>query len=183
MNLRTRPRSVPSRVRDGSPAPHPFRATVASLFCDTYVARDGANAYILLPELLTDRALAETPGLLFAKTARKCCFCEHDGIPAYRVRPKFVSALRKHGDNAKAIYNYLLYIFTESAVKRIFTMPNVWLLNHNAQAARLRATEECERNRLRKRDPAGFALHRQVSARVANRSASSAARDTRALQK
>lgn len=152
--------------------------TMSELFCDTYVVAGGRNSYIMLPCLATDRGLAERA---LQPTARRQCLVERDGFPAYQIRNRLAKSMRKRGDNMKALFGDLYMMFTEEAIKRCFTMPNVWLLNHNEQARKRRAAEENEENRLRKLDRKGFLLRRQCEARTANRSVANITREAREL--
>ena len=154
--------------------------TTADLFCDTYVVAGGRHSYIMLSCLATDKGLAER---VLQPTARKQCLVQHDGFPAYRIRNRLAKALRKRRDNIAALFGDLYMMFTEEAIKKCFTMPNIWLLNHNEHARRARATEESELNRLRKLDRVGFALRRQCEARTANKSATKFTRETRELSR
>lgn len=165
--------------RHGSPQPR--RKTLADQFCETYVVAERGCSFILMPVLLTDRVLGENRQSLLSPGARVDWLTEKDGVPAFRVRTKFHRSLRQHRDNARALFNALNYIFTESAIKRLFTMPNIWLANHNEQARKRNATEESALNHLKKVDPAGFALHAQCAARTRNTSVSIAARKERQL--
>lgn len=120
---------------------------------------------------------------LFVPSARKSCIVEIDGIPAYQIRHKFHRAIRRRGDSATGLYGILNCIFTENAIRENFTLPNVWLLNHNAIARKRNITEESRMNHLRKQDTEGFRLHSECRRETSNRSAIRVVRDIRALQR
>lgn len=151
--------------------------TLADQFCDTYLVEHEGEYLVMLPK--TERAIVAER--LFTN-GRTQCLREYEGIPAYKVRGRFVEAVRRAGDNPRALYAELYRLFTEEAIKSNFLMPNVWLAKHNDEARRKRAAEVSEENRARKRNPKGYALHRQCEARTANKSASQSVRETRNLE-
>lgn len=154
--------------------------TLSEQFCDTYVRLGGRVSYILMPKLLTDRALAERmPSLL--NQGRPVNLVEFEGVPAYQIRHKFRRSLYRNGNNPIGLYGALESLFKEEAIKKLFTMPNVWLLNHNEVARKRRATEESVRNRERKLNPEGYRLRAQCANRTRNMSVSAAAREEREL--
>ena len=157
-----------------------MKKTLASEFCDVYVVDATRCAYIMLPELLVKRGLAEA---LLAPTARPGNLVEFEGVPAYRIRRRFKNAILARGDSPTGLYGILEPIFTETAIRELFTTPNVWLVNHNERARKRREFEINEANRLRKKDPEGSALHLQCAYRTGNKSASAFAREQRALSK
>lgn len=154
------------------------RRTMADMFCETYVVEHGGYL-LMLPKLLEDTPVRDHARLF--RGGRPQCLTEHEGIPAYKVRGRFVGALRRCGNNPRALYAELYRLFSEEAIKTLFTMPNVWVLRHNQEARRRRAEEVSNENRMKKLDRAGFALHRQCEARTANRTAGRAAREEREL--
>lgn len=155
--------------------------SISDLFCNNYVISEVRSSYILLPGI-TDEAMQEGKMPFLQHNARNGCLTKFDDTIAYRVRHRFVKSLRKRQDNVCALFADLHMIFTEDAIKRCFANPNVWLLNHNAHAKRLRATEEHAENRMRKLDPEGYALHMQVQNRTSNRSARQHAVEERGLR-
>ena len=136
---------------------------------------------IQLAPLLTDKVLAANPASILASSARRSSLVDFAGVPSYKIRTKFHRAILARGDNPLGLYGILEPVFTEAAIKSLFKVPDVWLLNHNARAKKRRAGEKCELNRLRRLDPAAAALHAQCVARLRNRSASAAMRDTNRL--
>lgn len=143
-------------------------STISDLFCDTYIRVETQNCYIMLPALLTNRALARNPSSILAPTGLCSNLVEIEGIPAYRIRHKFHKTIRARGDSVIGLYGALSLVFTENAIKSLFTMPNVWLLNHNALAKKKRATEISELNHQRKVNPSGFRLHTECLDRTKN---------------
>lgn len=153
--------------------------TLASLFCDTYIREAPLNCFIMLPALLTNKALADNPSIILEKSGKKSNLTEFEGVPAYKIRHRFRKAILGRGDSALGLYGALNLIFKDAAIKILFQTPNVWLLNHNARAKKLRATEIAEHNRQRKLNPKAFLLHHECVARTKNMSVSHAAREQR----
>lgn len=159
----------------------PAGPTVADRFCENYVRFGGRCSYILLPRLLVDKAMADADRIL-QPNSRRNNLVEFDGTPAYRVRNKLVVALRRHRNNIKALFAALYSLFTEEAIRELFTEPNIWVLNHNDQARKKRAAEINEANRLRKTGKGPSALHRECEVRTANKSTAWAMRELRELR-
>ena len=159
----------------------PFGHTLADRFCENYVRCGGRNSYILLPRLLVDKAMADADRLL-QPCARRKNLVEFEGTPAYRIRNRLVVALRRHRNNIKALFAALYSMFTEEAIRELFTEPNIWILNHNEQARRIRTAEINEENRLRKIGKGPSAIHRECEARTANKSTAWAMRELRELR-
>lgn len=155
-----------------------MKETLASRFCDVYVADSPRCSYIMLPKLLTNRIQTEA---LLAPTARLKNLTEYDGVPAYKVRRRFKNAILARGDSPTGLYGILESIFTEVAIRGSFLDPNVWLLNHNERARKRREFEINEANRIRKKDPDGQALHVQCLFRTKNKSTTAFAREQRSL--
>lgn len=154
-------------------------AKLAERFCDSYVVSGGKCSYIILREV--DIRDCKARFRLLQPSARQQMLTEINGMAAYQIRNKMAAAIKERGDNAKAIFHDLIMIFTEEAIKRCFSDPNIWLLNHNAHAASKRAAEESEDNRRRKLDRGGFELHRQIMDATRNMSASAFVRFKRSL--
>ena len=110
------------------------RNSISDLFCDTYVRISAQCSYILLPKLLTNKRLWEHPQFLLSPTGKAKCLEEFEGVPAYRIRHKYRKAIRELGDSPTGLYGILNQLFSESAIKDLFSVPNVWVLNHNALA-------------------------------------------------
>lgn len=159
----------------------PFGHTLADRFCENYVRFGGRCSYILLPRLLVDKAMADADRIL-QPNARRDNLVEFEGTPAYRIRNKLVVALHRHRNNIKALFAALCQMFTEEAIRELFTEPNIWILNHNEQAWRLRTAEINEENRLRKLGKGPSELHRECKRRTANKSTVWALRELRDLR-
>lgn len=147
--------------------------------------RNKPAGFILLPILLKDKRLAENPKeFVFTPNARHTEITDIEGCPAAWVRVKLIEHLRGLNDNVGGIIMQLRYLFTEDVIKRCFTLPNIWLLNHNI-VARKKATYEMQmRNHMLKRVPKEeLRLHADVDRRMQNRSVSSATRELRDLQR
>lgn len=155
--------------------------TISQLFCDTYVRRGDRCSFIMLPALMVNKRLAQNPSVLLAPTGKASNFVEFEGEPAYRVRHKFHKSIIARGDNPLGLYGAINSIFSDSAIKILFQVPNVWLLNHNARAKKQRTTEMQRFNYERKRNPEGVSLHNQCRERMRNMSVSQATRYTRML--
>lgn len=158
------------------------RNSISDLFCDTYVRISAQCSYILLPKLLTNKRLWEHPQFLLSPTGKAKCLEEFEGVPAYRIRHKYRKAIREIGDSPTGLYGILNQLFSESAIKDLFSVPNVWVLNHNALAKKKQATERNLLNRMKKKDPKGFQLHGECVARTQNMSVKKTARKIRGLQ-
>lgn len=165
-----------SRIAKRRTSRRQFR-TLADQFCDTYLVEHEGEYLVMLPR--TERAIVAER--LFTN-GRTQCLREYEGVTAYKVRGRFVEAVRRAGDNPRALYAELARLFTEEAIMNNFLLPNVWLLRRNDEARRRRMAEISEKNRMRKLDREGYALHRQCVARTANKSASQSAREARGLE-
>ena len=160
------------------------RQTVSDVFCDTYIEMDPdprRGGYVSIARILSDKRYHDNPKLLFVSNALPHVF-ERNGFPVHKVRTRFCQGLRKCGDNVCRLRNILNQVFTDEAIKFLFQMPNIWLLNNNYLAKKKAAHDLNEHNRQRKMDPKGSRLHAEVSRVTANRSASAHARYIRSLQ-
>jgi hypothetical protein len=159
--------------------------TISDVFCDTYIEMDPnprRGGYISLAVILKDKYYHEDPNRLFVKNACPDVF-ERDGFPVHRVRTRFCIGLRKCGNSVCRLYNTLNQVFTEQAIKTLFQIPNVWLMNHNYLAKKRRAAEFNEENRLKKlSSKSDRKLHIGCVKATANRSATAHARYIRSLQ-
>lgn len=156
--------------------------SIADLFCDTYIVSEGCCSYIMLPSLLIDASRGGQLAYILQPNAREQCLTEFEGVPAYRIRNRFAKSIRRKKNNVKAIFADLNLVFTDNAIKQCFTLPNIWLLNNNVQARIRRAKEVNIENRMRKIDPAGYALHKQVENRMSNKSVRQCTREEREMQ-
>lgn len=157
------------------------RRTIGELFCETYVESDAKASYILLPGILVSREYAGHPERVLGTQGTRKRLIARDGVPAYQIRHKFHKTLRFRGNQILGIYGDLAAIFTDAAIKELFKMPNIWLLNHNERARKRNATEEAAVNHARKLDPSGAALHTECVVRTRNSSVSAATRYERKL--
>lgn len=158
------------------------KKTLSDLFCDTYIVSDGDSCYIQLPVVLTSSRYKDNIDLVLTQDASRARLVWHDGVPAYKVRHKFAKAIRDRGDSALGLYGALNLIFTEDAIRELFTFPNVWLLNHNARAKKQNARETNEVNRDKKQNPKGYQLHCECRHRTRNLSVVQSAKEERKLE-
>lgn len=155
--------------------------TISQLFCDTYVRKSEQNSFILLPSLITNKSLAQNPASILMPSAKTANLVEFEGVPAYRIRHKYHNLILERGDNPLGLYGAINSIFSDAAIKLLFQVPNVWLLNHNARARKQRATDIQRYNYAKKHYPEGVALHNQCADRTRNLSVSQTARYMRSL--
>lgn len=155
--------------------------TISQLFCDTYVRKGDVCSYIMLPALMVNKVLAQNPSIILAPTGKASNIVEFEGEPAYKIRHKFHKAILARGDNPLGLYGAINSIFSDAAIKSLFHVPNVWLLNHNARAKKQRITEVQQHRHERNINSSGIDIHRQCMERTRNMSVSKAARYTRSL--
>lgn len=155
--------------------------TISQLFCDTYVRKGDVCSYIMLPALIVNKVLAQNPSIILAPTGKASNIVEFEGEPAYKIRHKCHKSILARGDNPLGLYGAINSIFSDAAIKLLFQVPNVWLLNHNARARKQRATDIQRYNYAKKHNPEGVALHHQCADRMRNMSVSQATRYTRRL--
>lgn len=155
------------------------KKTLAEMFCETYVQEGTKCSYIMMPKLLTDRVLGECRESLLSPEARKSNLTEVEGVPAYRVRKRFVKNMLKCKDDPIGLVHALRYVFTDDAMKALFSCPNIWLLCHNAKARKARYQEECEERHQMRVNKEACVLHRQCVDRTRNVSVRSASVEIR----
>ena len=144
--------------------------TLAEKFCETYVQEGARCSYIMMPKLLTDRVLGEGREALLSPVARKSNLTEVEGVPAYKVRKRFVKNMLKCKDDPIGLVHALRYVFTDDAMKALFSCPNIWLLCHNAKARKTRYQEDCEDRHQKRVNKDACLLHRQCADRTRNAS-------------
>ena len=159
------------------------KSTISQLFCDTYIRKTPSCCYILLPTLKVNRRFGENPSLILAPQGKASNIVEFDGEYAYRIRHRFRRAILARRDNPIGLYGALNLVFTEDAIKMLFKVPDIWLLNHNRHVQKSRATEINRLNYARKRhrEPESLSLHNQCAARTNNTSVSRCMREMRYL--
>lgn len=159
------------------------KSTISQLFCDTYIRETPSCCYILLPTLKVNRRFGENPSLILAPQGNASNIVEFDGEYAYRIRHRFRRDILARRNNPIGLYGALNLVFTEDAIKMLFKVPDIWLLNHNRRAQKSRATEINRLNyaRKRQRGPESLALHNQCAARTNNTSVSRCMREMRYL--
>jgi len=160
------------------------RQTLSDVFCDTYIEMDPdprRGGYISIARILSNKQYSDNPKLLFVQNAIPNVF-DRDGFPVHKVRTRFCYALRKCGDNVCRLKNTLNQVFTDDAIRFLFQVPNVWLLNNNYLAKKKAAHEISVLNHQRKMDPKGSKLRAEISRITSNRSATAHVRYIRSLQ-
>lgn len=159
--------------------------TLADIFCEIYVERDEnprRGGYISISPILVNHRYKNHSEHLFVSHSNSRVF-ERDGFPVHPVRTRYCNALLKCGDNVCRLYNTLNQVFTEDAIKLLFSEPNIWLLNKNYLARKRNRTEINEFNRKKKlMGRHDFNLHNACVSATANRSASQHMRYIRKLQ-
>lgn len=160
--------------------------TIADLFCDNYVVTDpsGKCCYILIPGIESNARFMSDTSLIFGSGSNPRKFVTYEGKPAYQIRNKFVSEIKRRANSAIGVYSCINWLFSEEVIKTYFTSPNLWLLSNNEQALKRNRREVAEINYMRKRtNKSELELEDDIRLRTRNLSVRSASREMRELQR